>query len=110
MKASANISGLRADGVETTPVTEPDAFRVNLYDEQLGVVSVEEFNHGGNDPVPLDIRRWQWSVLGTVSYRWHPAWSIEAQYVRHLTAWPARGEVFGGPHNFQLGLRYYFRR
>ncbi|MEL6971169.1 MAG: hypothetical protein AAFZ63_04915 [Bacteroidota bacterium] len=110
-KASANIAFERSVEPESNPTSFSDAFRVNLYDDLIEAVSLNEFNNGGaGGPVPLEVKRWQWSVMSTFSYRLHPAWSIEAQYLRHLTAWPAEGEVFGGPHNVQLGVRYYFRK
>ena len=110
-KASANIAFERSVEPESNPTSFSDAFRVNLYDDLIEAVSLNEFNNGGaGGPVPLEVKRWQWSVMSTFSYRLHPAWSIEAQYVRHLAAWPAEGEVFGGPHNVQLGVRYYFRK
>ncbi|MEL6658218.1 MAG: hypothetical protein AAFP77_17165 [Bacteroidota bacterium] len=110
-KASANISFERAVEPESNPTTFSDAFRVNLYDDLIEAVRLDEFNNAGTGgPVPLEVKRWQWSVMSTFSYRLHSEWSIEAQYLRHLTAWPAEGEVFGGPHNVQLGVRYYFRK
>ena len=109
-KASAQISGEDAFGPQPNTEFDNAGLRVDLYDDQIAAVSHDEISAGAPRTVPLDLKRWQWSVRSAVSYRWHPAWSVQLQYVRNLTPWPAQGEVFGGPDNINVGLRYYFRK
>ena len=80
---------------------------VDLYDDQVAAVSFDQFTNAYT--APLDVRRWQWAGQATASYRWHKSWSLELQYLRHLSSWPAKGETFGGPHVLQAGLRYYLQ-
>ena len=105
--ASARLSGEDALSQDPNGSEDLAGVRVDLYDESIAAVSYSQFS---NAAAPLDVRRWQWTAMGSVSYRLHPAWSFEVQYLRHLTKWPAQGETFGGPHNLQFGVRYYLRK
>lgn len=107
LKAKSEISG-EALFPDPNGTEDVSGVRVDLYDESVAPVSFDQFSNAYT--APLEVRRWQWSALGMVSYRWHRAWSLELQYLRHLTHWPAQRETFGGPHNIQLGLRYYLRK
>lgn len=106
--ANATLSREEAPIQDPNGLEDANGVRVDLYDESIAAVSFDQFSNAFT--APLDVRRWQWTATSNLSYRFHRSWSVELQYLRHLTNWPAEGETFGGPHNVQLGVRYYLRK